>query len=108
MDKVPVFDSVDRSALDSQTQISCLEQDILRYEEKIRRLEENIYSLRISRRVVMSMLEALQQDHAQQQQRWQDERGRMQRRSVALAKRLLQANTRLQDLEEKSGRGGII
>ncbi|MBR5429858.1 MAG: translation initiation factor 2 [Firmicutes bacterium] len=72
--------------------------DVLRYEEsalyeeKIRRMESSIDSLRLSRRVLMSLLEQVNASSQAERERLLAENRRLRRKTQAYARRLWQAN----------------
>ena len=72
--------------------------DVLRYEEsalyeeKIRRMESSIDSLRLSRRVLMSLLEQVNASSQAERERLLAENRRLRRKTQAYARRLWQTN----------------
>ena len=78
--------------------LSLTSDDVLRYEEsmlyeeKIRRLEDSISSLRMSRRILMSLLEQLQTSHRCECERLLRENSRLKRQLHHCTRQLWQNN----------------
>lgn len=67
-----------------------MEKDIeLMYQDKIKRLEEDITGLRMSRRIMMTLLEQSQISSKSEQDRLQKENRRLSRQVSSYAKRLM-------------------
>jgi len=64
-------------------------EEILLYEEKIRHLEESISSLRMSRRILMSLMEQMQHTHRAEQARLQKENRHLKRQLATAARWML-------------------
>lgn len=85
------------------------EEDVLRYEEtaryeeKIRRLEDNVSSLRLSRRILMSLLEQVQSSERAEIARLTQENNRLRRRLGQSSRQLWQYNTK-RFTEEETGK----
>jgi len=78
-----------------------MEKDIERmYQEKIKRLEEDISGLRMSRRIMMTLLEQTQLSNKAEQERLLHENQRLNRQVSAYAKQLWQMKTRVAMREE--------
>jgi len=63
------------------------------YEEKIRRLEDSVSSLRLSRRILMSLLEQVQGGHKAELERLTKENRRLKRQLADHAQQIWQLNT---------------
>ena len=74
----------------------------LRYEERIRQLEENIANLRMSRRILMNLLEQVQYSRKEELERLEKERRRLQKISSSYAGQIWEKNRRIRELEDSS------
>lgn len=63
------------------------------YQNKIRRLEEDICGLRMSRRIMMTLLEQTQQHSKAEQERLRSENRRLNKQVSAYARQLWQLKT---------------
>jgi hypothetical protein len=79
---------------------SPMSQEDLRYEECIRQLQENITSLRMSRRILMTLLEQSQNEHKRENQRFMQEKKRLQKANSHYAQLLWEKNKRIRELEK--------
>ena len=70
-----------------------------RYEDKIRQLQDNILNLRISRRILMTLLEQVQTEKAREEERLRKEAQRLQKANSRYAGNLLKKNQRIRELE---------
>lgn len=78
-----------------------MEKDIERmYQDKIKRLEEDISGLRMSRRIMMTLLEQTQLSNRAEQERLLHENQRLNRQVSTYAKQLWQMKTRVSVREE--------
>ncbi|NLF80388.1 MAG: hypothetical protein GX572_04255 [Clostridia bacterium] len=78
-----------------------MEKDIERmYQEKIKRLEEDVSGLRMSRRIMMTLLEQTQLSNKAEQERLLHENQRLNRQVSTYAKQLWQMKTRVAMREE--------
>jgi|WetSurMetagenome_2_1015567.scaffolds.fasta_scaffold225480_2 hypothetical protein len=78
-----------------------MEKDIERmYQDKIIRLEEDISGLRMSRRIMMTLLEQTQLSNRAEQERLLHENQHLNRQVSAYAKQLWQMKTRVSVREE--------
>lgn len=71
----------------------------LKYEEKIRELQTNISSLRMSRRILMSLLESVQNEHKKDQKKLLEENKKLKRSNHNFAGLLWEKNKRIRELE---------
>jgi hypothetical protein len=78
-------------SLNSGEQVLRFEESAL-YEEKIRRLEDSVSSLRLSRRILMSLLEQVQSGHKVELERLSHENRRLRRQLSDHAQQLWQLN----------------
>lgn len=78
-----------------------MEREELLYEERIRRLQEDITSLRMSRRILMSLLEQLQGERRQEKDRLEKEKLRLQKANSHYVETIWEKNIRIRELEEK-------
>ena len=80
--------------------ISCLErEEHRRSQERIKQLQDNIYSLRMSRRVLMSLLEQVQTNQQEEIERLRKQNARLTKQNQGFAGRLWEQNRRLCELE---------
>ncbi len=70
-------------------------EEALRYEEKIRRLEDSVSGLRMSRRILMSLLEQNQQCLRAELERFQRENSRLRKQVTAYAHQIWELKQRL-------------
>ena len=61
---------------------------IARYEERIRELEDTVDSLRLSRRILMSLLEHAQKEGQSEIERLREENAFFRRKAIVLSRRL--------------------
>lgn len=73
------------------------ENNTAAYESKLRQLEERIADLRLSRRVLMSLLEQARADQAALER----ENQRLRKQTASYSRRLWQQNTRIAMLEQE-------
>lgn len=78
-----------------------MEREELLYEERIRRLQEDITSLRMSRRILMSLLEQLQGERRQEKDRLEKEKVRLQKANSHYVETIWEKNIRIRELEQK-------
>jgi len=78
-----------------------MDQEELLYEERIRRLQEDITSLRMSRRILMSLLEQLQGERRQEKERLEKEKVRLQKANSHYVDTIWEKNIRIRELEQK-------
>lgn len=87
--------------------VSLSGDDVLRYEEsvlyeeKIRRLEDSISTLRMSRRILMSLLEQMQAAHRFEAERLRKDNNRLKRQLHATARQMWQQNTERLTMEKE-------
>ena len=72
----------------------------LSYEEKIRQLQENIASLRMSRRILMSLLDQVQCGSREERYQLEKEKVRLQKINSNYANQLWEKNRRIRELEK--------
>jgi hypothetical protein len=78
-----------------------MEKDLEKiYQDKIRRLEEDISGLRMSRRIMMTLLEQAQINQKAEQERLLGENRRLNRQVALYAKQLWQMKTRVSVRED--------
>ena len=83
-----------------QVNISCLErEERQRNQERIRQLQDSIFSLRMSRRVLMSLLEQTQASQQEEIERLRKQNARLTKQNQDFAGRLWEQNRRLCELE---------
>jgi|GEM_PF-4013631 len=75
-------------------------EEALRYEEKIRRLEDSVSGLRMSRRILMSLLEQNQQSLKAELEQSQRENNRLRRQVTAYAHQLWELKQHLAQLDQ--------
>lgn len=75
-------------------------EETQRYEDKIRQLQDNILNLRISRRILMTLLEQVQTEKAREEERLRKEAQRLQKSNSRYAGNLLKKNQRIRELEQ--------
>ncbi len=68
-------------------------------EERIHQLQENIESLRLSRRILMALLESMQGEYKEENQRLTDDNKRLKRNNHNFVNRLWEKNRRIRELE---------
>ena len=73
------------------------ENNTAAYESKLRQLEERVADLRLSRRVLMSLLEQARADQAALER----ENQRLRKQTASYSRRLWQQNTRIAMLEQE-------
>ncbi len=73
------------------------------YQDKIRELQENVASLRMSRRILMSLLESLQDEQRREKKKQQAERASLKQANTRYARLLWEKNLRIHDLEKRLG-----
>jgi len=73
------------------------ENNTAAYESKLRQLEERVADLRLSRRVLMSLLEQARADQAALER----ENQRLRKQTASYCRRLWQQNTRIAMLEQE-------
>jgi len=78
-----------------------MEREELLYEERIRRLQEDITSLRMSRRILMSLLEQLQGERRQEKDRLEKEKNRLQKVNSHYVETIWEKNIRIRELEQR-------
>ena len=93
-------DNLDKERLGIGSEDQWLE--IAAYEEKIRRLQDYVASLRMSRRILMSLLEQVQEERNEEVGRLQRENLSLRKRSNAYATKLWEQNCRLLELEKEA------
>ncbi len=71
---------------------------IKRYREQIRNLEDSVYSLRMSRRILMSLLEQVQSNSDQELERLRKQNSILQKQNHNYAQRIWQQNRHLLEL----------
>ena len=81
------------SSLDAAEDVLRYEESSL-YEEKIRRMENSIDSLRLSRRILMSLLEQVNAAAEAEREQLLAENRRLRRKACAYARQLWQARCR--------------
>lgn len=87
-----------------ELQVGLYEQEELkRSREQIRQLQDNIYSLRMSRRVLMSLLEQVQTSQQEEISRLKRQNAQLQKQNQGYAGRLWQQNRRIHELEQGPG-----
>ena len=87
--------------LSQQINIGGLELDERqRIQERIRQLQDNIFSLRMSRRVLMSLLEQVQTSQQEEIERLRKQNARLVKQNQGFAGRLWEQNQRLCELEQ--------
>lgn len=92
-----------------QASFSQSSDDVLRYEEsalyeeKIRRLEDSISSLRMSRRILMSLLDQMQSGHRAELERLAKENSRLRRQLNQHTRQLWQSHASRFAAAEESG-----
>jgi len=69
---------------------------------RIRELEEKVEALRISRRVLMNLVDALERERKEQVQKLQMMNERLQRDNCRYAKAIMYRNVRITELESKA------
>ncbi len=74
--------------------------DVAFYEEKIRSLQENITGLRLSRRILMSLLEQAQLSQKEETEQLLRENRRLKQQTGAYAGQLWEKNRRIMELEK--------
>ena len=74
----------------------------LHYEERIRQLEENIANLRMSRRILMNLLEQVQYSRKEELERLEKEKRRLRKISSNYAGQLWEKNRRIRELEDSA------
>lgn len=77
------------------------QDDIARYQEKIRRLQDNISSLRMSRRILMSLLEEVQLRNKEEIEHLYKEQTRLRKSGSNYAAIIWEKNKRICELEEQ-------
>jgi acyl-homoserine lactone acylase PvdQ len=70
-----------------------------RNQEQIRKLQDNIFSLRMSRRVLMSLLEQVQASQQEEIDRLRKQNAQLTKQNQSFAGRLWEQNRRLCELE---------
>lgn len=75
-------------------------EEALLYEEKIRRLEDSVSGLRMSRRILMSLLEQNQQSLRAEVEQYQRENARLRRQVNSYANQLWDLKQRLGRLDQ--------
>ncbi|MGI5892515.1 MAG: translation initiation factor 2 [Bacillota bacterium] len=78
-----------------------MNREELQYEERIRQLQENIASLRMSRRILMTLLEQSQNEYRKENQRFIQEKKRLQKSNSHYANLLWEKNKKIRELEKK-------
>lgn len=76
-------------------------QEILGYEQRIRELEENVASLRMSRRILMTMLEQVKNEQKIENKRQEDEKKRLKKVNTHYAEAIWTKNIRIRELERR-------
>lgn len=76
-------------------------------EEKIRELQANIASLRMSRRILMALLESVQDEYRMENKRLADDNQRLKRNNHTFVNRLWEKNRRIRELEIELERSKI-
>ncbi len=71
------------------------------YEERLRQLQEKVSSLRMSRRILMSLIDQIQKENEQEVQRLQKEKIRLQRSNQQYASLLLDKNRDILELKKR-------
>ena len=84
--------------MDEKTALADVEQ----YEEKIRRLQDNVSSLRLSRRILMSLLEQLQLCQREETEQLIKENRRLKKQANIYATRLWEKNRQIIELEKQT------
>ena len=74
--------------------------DIAIYEERIKKLQESVASLRMSRRVLMSLLEQVQTNKKEELEQLLKENMRLHKQVNSYANRLWEKNQRIVELEQ--------
>ena len=69
-------------------------------EENIGELKANIASLRMSRRILISLVESLQDEAKKEQKRLLEDNRRLKRHNVSYAQRLWEKNQKIRRLEQ--------
>lgn len=77
-----------------------MHEDALIYEEKIRRLEDSVSGLRMSRRILMSLLEQDQLCRRSEQEQSRRENARLRRQTAQYAREIWELNKRVAELEK--------
>ena len=78
-----------------------LQGEIELYRDRIRRLQENVSSLRLSRRILMSLLAEARGNHQSNFEQLQRENRRLQRLCSSYANRLWEQNKTIQTLNQE-------
>lgn len=80
-------------------------EELLRSRERIRQLQDNVFSLRMSRRVLMSLLEQVQAAQQEEINRLEKQNARLARQNQGYAGRLMEQNCRISNLQQQLDRG---
>ena len=98
-----------KDPIDRQPGLPLAGDDVLRYEEsvlyeeKIRRLEDSISSLRMSRRILMSLLDQVQSGHRAELDRLMRENSRLRQQLNRHTRQLWQAEAKRLAMDAESG-----
>lgn len=77
-------------------------EEALHYQDKIRRLEDSVSGLRMSRRILMSLLEQSQDEARARLEQSRRDNERLRRQVAADARRIWELSSRLAVLEKNS------
>ncbi|MFZ5899657.1 MAG: translation initiation factor 2 [Bacillota bacterium] len=78
-----------------------MQKDVQHLERRVQELEDKLLQLRLSRRVLMHLLERMEQEKAMFQERLERENKRLSRTNHQFAQSLLQKNRQIIELENK-------
>ncbi len=76
----------------------------LEYEERIRSLQESVAGLRLSRRILMTLLESVQDEYRGESKKLVEANNRLRAANNRYATALWEKNCRIRELEEKLAR----
>lgn len=76
-------------------------EELKRSRERIRQLQDNVFSLRMSRRVLMSLLEQVQSSQQEEITRLRKQNASLQKQNRSFVGRLWEQNQRIVDLESR-------
>ena len=76
-------------------------QDKVLYEQRIRELQENVASLRMSRRILMTILEQVKNEQKAENKRLEDEKIRLKKVNNHYAEAIWEKNIRIRELEKR-------
>jgi len=80
------------------------EEEMLRLRERVEELEEKVERLRFSRRILMNLLEKLEQEHRGCLLRLEKQNRKLQQNNSRFANHLLHKNKRIVELEMRLNR----